>query len=322
MAGIGGNTIPAYLKGGAMKKNKKIKKLGKWPYLFIAPFLLSYLSFYMYPMLYSFIISFTDWTAVKLNEKTFVGLQNYIRVFTKDPLFWKSILNTIKIMIIAMPLTIISGLLVAVLMFHIIKGRQLIQTINFLPYITMPVAIGLIFANMFNTNIGAVNGFLMKMGIITDKINWLGDSRYAFIVVILICIWKNFGYFMVLYLSGLSTINNEYYDAAKVDGANAVQVFFKITLPLLRPITTFVVVQGAIGGFQLFDEAKTLVSGSGSAIVGGPGRTLLTIAWYFYDCSFQNNSRYGYGAAIAFSMLIIIAIISFINMRFLREKGE
>ena len=140
-----------------MKKNKKIKKLGKWPYLFIAPFLLSYLSFYMYPMLYSFIISFTDWTAVKLNEKTFVGLQNYIRVFTKDPLFWKSILNTIKIMIIAMPLTIISGLLVAVLMFHIIKGRQLIQTINFLPYITMPVAIGLIFANMFNTNIGDVS---------------------------------------------------------------------------------------------------------------------------------------------------------------------
>lgn len=131
-------------------------------------------------------------------------------------------------MIIAMPLTIISGLLVAVLMFHIIKGRQLIQTINFLPYITMPVAIGLIFANMFNTNIGAVNGFLMRMGIITDKINWLGDSRYAFIVVILICIWKNFGYFMVLYLSGLSTINNEYYDAAKVDGANAVQVFLRL----------------------------------------------------------------------------------------------
>ena len=225
-------------------------------------------------------------------------------------------------MVIAMPLTIISGLLVAVLMFNIVKGRQLIQTINFLPYITMPVAIGLIFANMFNTNIGAVNGILTKLGITSENINWLGDSKYAFIVVILICIWKNFGYFMVLYLSGLSTINSEYYDAAKVDGANAVQSFFKITLPLLRPITTFVVVQGAIGGFQLFDEAKTLVSGSGSTIVGGPGRTLLTIVWYFYDCSFQNNSRYGYGAAIAFSMLIIIAAISFINIRLLREKGE
>lgn len=98
---------------------------------------------------------------------------------------------------------------------------------------------------MFNTNIGVVNTILMKLGIISEKINWLGDSKYAFIVVILICIWKNFGYFMVLYLSGLSTISGEYYDAAKVDGANAVQCFFKITLPLLRRITTFVVVPGS-----------------------------------------------------------------------------
>lgn len=299
---------------------KKRNKLAKWPYIFVAPFVVTYIAFYAYPMIYSFFISFTDWTAVAMNDKHFQGLKNYIRVFTADPLFWRSIGNTLKIMLIAMPLTIISGLLVAVLMFNMIKGRQLIQTINFLPYITMPIAIGLIFSNMFNTNIGVVNNILTKLGLIDKNINWLGDSRYAFIVVILICIWKNFGYFMVLYLSGLSTISGEYYDAAKVDGANSVQSFFKITLPLLRPITTFVIVQGAIGGFQLFDEAKTLVSGSGSTIVGGPGRSLLTIVWYFYDCSFQNNSRYGYGAAIAFSMLIIIAAMSFLNMTVLREK--
>lgn len=299
---------------------KKRNKLAKWPYIFVAPFVVTYIAFYAYPMIYSFFISFTDWTAVAMNDKHFQGLKNYIRVFTADPLFWRSIGNTLKMMLIAMPLTIISGLLVAVLMFNMIKGRQLIQTINFLPYITMPIAIGLIFSNMFNTNIGVVNNILTKLGLIDKNINWLGDSRYAFIVVILICIWKNFGYFMVLYLSGLSTISGEYYDAAKVDGANSVQSFFKITLPLLRPITTFVIVQGAIGGFQLFDEAKTLVSGSGSTIVGGPGRSLLTIVWYFYDCSFQNNSRYGYGAAIAFSMLIIIAAMSFLNMTVLREK--
>ena len=96
----------------------KRKKLAKWPYIFVAPFILTYIAFYMYPMLYSFLISFTDWTAVTLNNRNFVGLKNYIRVFTNDPLFWKSILNTVKIMIIAMPLTIVSGLLVAVLMFH------------------------------------------------------------------------------------------------------------------------------------------------------------------------------------------------------------
>ena len=205
-------------------------------------------------------------------------------------------------------------------MFNIIKCRQFIQTVNFLPYITMPVAIGLIFANMFNMNIGPVNQILEKLGILKEGLNWLGDSRYAFWVVILMCMWKNFGYFMVIYLSGLSTISGEYYDAAKVDGANAVQRFFKITLPLLRPITTFVIVQGAIGGFQLFDEAKNLVSGAGSNIVGGPGRSLLTIVWYFYDTSFQNNSRYGYGAAIAFSMMLIIGVISLINVSLLNRR--
>lgn len=299
---------------------RKRNPLRKWPYIFVAPFVITYLLFYLYPMLFSFGISLTDWTAVDMDTKNFVGINNYIRVFTDDPMFWKSVLNTIKIMLIAMPLTIIAGLLMAVLMFNIIKCRQFIQTVNFLPYITMPVAIGLIFANMFNMNIGPVNQILEKLGILKEGLNWLGDSRYAFWVVILMCMWKNFGYFMVIYLSGLSTISGEYYDAAKVDGANAVQRFFKITLPLLRPITTFVIVQGAIGGFQLFDEAKNLVSGAGSNIVGGPGRSLLTIVWYFYDTSFQNNSRYGYGAAIAFSMMLIIGLISLINVSLLNRR--
>lgn len=301
-------------------KVRKRNPLRKWPYIFVAPFVITYLLFYLYPMLFSFGISLTDWTAVDMDTKNFVGINNYIRVFTDDPMFWKSVLNTIKIMLIAMPLTIIAGLLMAVLMFNIIKCRQFIQTVNFLPYITMPVAIGLIFANMFNMNIGPVNQILEKLGILKEGLNWLGDSRYAFWVVILMCMWKNFGYFMVIYLSGLSTISGEYYDAAKVDGANAVQRFFKITLPLLRPITTFVIVQGAIGGFQLFDEAKNLVSGAGSNIVGGPGRSLLTIVWYFYDTSFQNNSRYGYGAAIAFSMMLIIGLISLINVSLLNRR--
>lgn len=301
-------------------KVRKRNPLHKWPYIFVAPFVITYLLFYLYPMLFSFGISLTDWTAVDMDTRNFVGIKNYIRVFTDDPMFWKSVLNTIKIMLIAMPLTIIAGLLMAVLMFNIIKCRQFIQTVNFLPYITMPVAIGLIFANIFNMNIGPVNQILEKLGILKEGLNWLGDSRYAFWVVILMCMWKNFGYFMVIYLSGLSTISGEYYDAAKVDGANAVQRFFKITLPLLRPITTFVIVQGAIGGFQLFDEAKNLVSGAGSNIVGGPGRSLLTIVWYFYDTSFQNNSRYGYGAAIAFSMMLIIGLISLINVSLLNRR--
>ena len=249
----------------------KRKRLAKWPYIFVAPFILTYIAFYMYPMLYSFLISFTDWTAVTLDNRNFVGLKNYIRVFTNDPLFWKSILNTVKIMIIAMPLTIVSGLLVAVLMFNMVRGRQLIQTINFLPYITMPIAIGLIFANMFNTNIGVVNTILMKLGIISEKINWLGDSKYAFVVVILICIWKNFGYNTIIYLAALTGIDPTLYEAAMVDGAGKIKQTIHVTMPGIAPFIALMTIMsiGSVlnAGFdQIFNLYSPAVYATGDII--------------------------------------------------------
>ena len=222
-------------------------------------------------MLYSFLISFTDWTAVTLDNRNFVGLKNYIRVFTSDPLFWKSILNTVKIMIIAMPLTIVSGLLVAVLMFNMVRGRQLIQTINFLPYITMPIAIGLIFANMFNTNIGVVNTILMKLGIISEKINWLGDSKYAFVVVILICIWKNFGYNTIIYLAALTGIDPTLYEAAMVDGAGKIKQTIHVTMPGIAPFIALMTIMsiGSVlnAGFdQIFNLYSPAVYATGDII--------------------------------------------------------
>ena len=249
----------------------KRKRLAKWPYIFVAPFILTYIAFYIYPMLYSFLISFTDWTAVTLDNRNFVGLKNYIRVFTSDPLFWKSILNTVKIMIIAMPLTIVSGLLVAVLMFNMVRGRQLIQTINFLPYITMPIAIGLIFANMFNTNIGVVNTILMKLGIISEKINWLGDSKYAFVVVILICIWKNFGYNTIIYLAALTGIDPTLYEAAMVDGAGKIKQTIHVTMPGIAPFIALMTIMsiGSVlnAGFdQIFNLYSPAVYATGDII--------------------------------------------------------
>ena len=191
----------------------------------------------------------------------------------------------------------------------------------FLPCATSLVAYEIIFRSLFANN-GLVNLALVNLGILDQPYAFLTHTTSARIVIIIALLWRWTGYNMVFYLSGLQNIEYSVYEAAKIDGASAVQSFFKITLPLLRPITTFVIVQGAIGGFQLFDEARTLVSGSGSTIVGGPGRSLLTIVWYFYDSAFQNNSRYGYGAAIAFSMLLIIAAMSFINLRVLREKND
>ena len=296
--------------------------MAKWPYIFLAPFLISYVCFTLYPTVYSFVVSFTGWTATNMMDKPFVGLKNYIRIFTADPLFWKAVGNTVKLMLMAMPLTIITGLLMAVLMQSVRRGKQAVQTINFLPYVITPIAIGLLFAFLFSWNVGLVNTLLMKLGAIQEHVNWLGTPQYAPTVVAMMIIWKNFGYFMVLYMAGLSTIPTDLYEAAKVDGASAVQTFFRITLPMLRPITVFVVINGIIGGLQLFDEAQQVFLGTGSNVVGGPMRSCLTVIWYFYDTSFKNNSRYGYGAAIAFSLFIIIATVSLINVRVLNRRGD
>ncbi len=300
------------------RSQKPRNSMAKWPYIFLAPFLISYLCF----TLYSLFVSFTSWTATNMTEKPFVGLKNYIRIFTADPLFWKAVGNTLRLMVMAMPLTIITGLLMAVLLQNVRRCKQTVQTINFLPYVITPIAIGLLFAFLFSWNVGVVNRVLMSLGLIREHINWLGTPQYAPTVVSLMIIWKNFGYFMVLYMAGLSTIPTDLYEAAKVDGANGIQSFFSITLPMLRPITVFVVINGIIGGLQLFDEAQQVFLGTGSKAAGGPMRSCLTVIWYFYDTSFKNNSRYGYGAAIAFSLFIIIALLSLINVRVLNRKEE
>ena len=305
-----------------MQAKKRRNPMAKWPWIFLAPFLISYLCFTLYPTLYSFVVSFTSWTATNMLEKPFVGLKNYIRIFTADPLFWKAVGNTLRLMLMAMPLTIITGLLMAVLVQSVRRGKQVVQTINFLPYIITPIAIGLLFSFLFSWNVGIVNKVLMSLGFIGEHINWLGSPQYAPFVVSLMIVWKNFGYFMVLYMAGLSTIPTELYEAAKVDGANAVQSFFRITLPMLRPITVFVIINGIIGGLQLFDEAQQVFLGTGSKAAGGPMRSCLTVVWYFYDTSFKNNSRYGYGAAIAFSLFVIIAVLSLINVRVLNRKED
>lgn len=305
--------------------NKAFRRLQIWPLVFLAPFFLFYLAFNLYPIVYSFYISMTNWSGLNMKEMNFVGLKNYVDIFTKDVLFWRSLGNTLKLMLLAMPLTVLSGLLMAQILFTIRRGRRVFQTLSFLPYITTPVAIGMIFSFILNYNVGTLNAALRALGLIEENINWLGSARYAPISVAMLNIWKNFGFFMAFYLAGMSSIPDDLYEAAKIDGAGPVQSFFRITLPMLKPINLFVLVSSINGGLQLFDEAILLFSSTSSAgrIVGGPERSVLTVLWYFYDTSFQNTSRYGYGAAVAFTLFLIIGMISLYNMKMLgKEENE
>ncbi len=294
-----------------MTKNRKKRNYS--PYLFLLPFFLIYGTFNLFPALYSLLISFTKWNGV--NEMTFMGFDNYIRLFTSDTMFRKALFNTVLFLVIGMPMQVITGLVLAVLLKDLHdKARSTFQLFNFLPYLTIPVSIGILFQILFDWKYGAVNMFLEGVQLIDEPVNWLGTAVGARAITILLAYWKYFGYMMVIFLAGLSTIPEELYEAADIDGARWKDKFFRIILPLLRPIITFVVTTSIMGGFQFFDEPKMLFSGSGKAALGGPDRSVLTVIMYFYNVTFE-RFEYGYGAAIAYGLFVIIFIVSLLSMR-------
>ena len=295
-----------------------------WPCVFLSPFFIFYIAFNLYPTLFSFYISLTNWDALSgVSYKKFIGFANYITLFTKDKYFFKAIGNTLFFMVAYIPFVIIIGLVLAVVLFNMKKFRRTFQTLNVLPYITTPVAIGVIFAFMFDWSTGIVNKLLIHIGIIHEGINWLGSGNYARIVVIIMLIWKSFGYYFIVYLAGLATIPEELSEAAAVDGATPRQVFFHITLPFLKPITFFLIITSIISGLQLFDEPMLLFSGnSGGGIIGGPGRACLTGALYFFDKSFNSTASYGYGAAISYGIFLFILLFSLIGFKLFSRGDE
>ncbi|MDQ8739383.1 sugar ABC transporter permease [Paenibacillus sp. LHD-38] len=298
----------------------------RWvPYFFLSPYLLFYLAFGLIPMIFSLYVSLTSWNGI--GEKTFVGLENYKFLFNPDSYFFKSVGNTLLFVLFTLPLQILFGLVIASLLYsRWVKWKGFFQLINFLPYIVTPVAVGLMFNLLFDWQAGFINKILLHLGLIDEGIYWLGDPLYARLVIIIMLFWKGFGYTMIFYLAGLANIPKDLNEAAQVDGANGYRTFMSITLPLLKPVTAFIVITGIIGGFQLLEEPMLLLGGSGmgssTAVIGGPDRCCLTTVWNMYDTAYGSMTRYGLGAAIAYGLCFIIAIFSFIGARFYRGEQE
>jgi cellobiose transport system permease protein len=296
----------------------------KWvPYFFLSTYLFFYFLFGFIPILFSLYVSLTSWDGIK--NKTFVGLQNYKYLFNPDSQFFHSVGNTLLFVAFTLPLQIAFGLILASLLHSKwVKAKAFFQLINFMPYIVTPVAVGLMFNLLFDWQSGFVNKVLMHFGLINEGIYWLGNPVYARLVVVIMLFWKGFGYTMIFYLAGLSNISKDLNEAAEVDGATAMRTFFSITLPLLKPVTLFIIITGIIGGFQLLEEPLLLLGGSGQgssiAVIGGPDRCCLTTVWNMYDTAFGSTTRYGLGAAIAYGLCIIIAVFSFIGTRFYKEE--
>ena len=290
------------------------------PYFLIAPFFICYLLFSVFPFLFSFVISFTDWNGV--NTPNFVGLNNYIRMFTQDTAAQKAFFNTFFFLIIAIPIEVILGLLLSILIRDFIpRGRGAFQLLNFLPYLTAPVAVGLIFQFLFDWNYGTINQILDQLNLQKEHIYWLGTEWTARFVVILVIIWRMCGYSMIILTAGLSTIPEDLYEAAELDGATWLQKQIKITLPLLRPILGFVCIISLINGFQLFDDPYMLFASQAGQPYGGPNNSVLTVMMTMFQSSFM-NFQMGYGASIAYTLFFIIFAFSIILTRVMKRGGS
>ncbi len=272
-------------------------------YLFLLPSLIAFAIFTLYPVIFGFILSFTDNKAVNA-PLSFVGLKNYINLL-KDDYFITSLLNNIFYMLTFTPLVILVALFFAILLNEAIFCRKFFRTIFFFPYISSMVSVAIIWNIIFSPQ-GPINRFLMAFGV-ENPPQWLISVDLALFSVVLVSVWKEFGFYMVILLAGLQGINTELYEAARIDGANLWQRLKSITLPLLTPTIFLTVIMALINSFQVFDLVKVMTE-------GGPGTATNVLVFRIYQEGFV-NVKTGYASAIAFVLFFIILIITLVQMR-------
>lgn len=281
-------------------------KRNKVAYAYIAPFYILFAIFGLFPIVSGFYISFFRWDGV--SAMRFLGFENYVNLM-KDPLFWTSLKNTLIIGLIAHIPILLGGLSLAyVLNAKIVKGENVFKTIYFMPMVTSSVAISIIFMNIFGNNYGLMNYVLKLLG--EQQINWLGgDGSFLKVAIIVMFSWKWIGWNMVIYLAGMQGISQDIYEAATIDGATHTKMLFRITIPLLKPIIVFTLIQSSIGMFSLFTEPFILTQQSWT---GGSGNHGLTLMTYLLNKAPMGGTAYGYASATAYVITVMIIIISLI----------
>lgn len=287
-----------------IRKSKKMKSDMYWGYMMIAPVMIGLSIFCIWPFFQNFYFSFTKWNAFgKVNWK---GFDNYIRLFS-DREVLQALINTCKYTILTLPLSIIISIIIAVLLNQKIKGVGFYRTLYFLPAVTMPVAVAMVWKWLYNGDYGLINFALNKIGI--DKIYWISDPKYAMYSLAIVAIWAAIGYNMVIFISGLQGIPSTYYEAAEIDGAGKLSQFFYITLPLLTPTIFFITVTSLLSSFQVFDIIYMMI-GKGSPAI----EATESIVYVFYKNAFLINEK-GYGSSIAVVLFVIILMFTTLQLK-------
>ncbi|REJ07014.1 sugar ABC transporter permease [Microbacterium bovistercoris] len=274
---------------------------------FIAAPVLGFLIFIGYPLLFAVYASFTKWTG--LSEPVFNGLDNYVDM-VNDPYFWKAMGNTVFLMI-GIPIGLIISLLLALALNRRMRGTTFFRTVYYVPVISSLAAVAILWQWAYNGDFGLVNQVLAIFGI--QGPNWLQDAAWAKPAIIIMAVWKGIGFSMLLYLAALQSVPRHLYEAAAIDGAGAFAQFRHITIPMLRPVTFFLVVTSIIGGAQIFIEINIMTP------TGGPEFSTASIVWYIWQKAF-NYLQMGYATAMSVVLGVLVFIVTAIQFQLNRRS--
>lgn len=281
-------------------------------YAFILPALILLVLFALGPFVFTIWVSLHEWNMLTpVEDMPWVGLANYTHLFRNDPLFRETLRNTVVFAIGNVGISVLLALLVAVVLNGPIRWRPLWRAAFFLPYITAPVAIAIVWRNMLNGHFGMINGLLARAGIPPQ--GFIDSIDQAMPSLIGVAVWHGVGYYMIIFLAGLQAIPYDLYEAGKLDGATNRRLFFSITIPLLRPTLLFVIVINTLNALQVFDLPFVLTN-------GGPVNSTNTMVMYMYDTAF-NFLRMGRATAMAVVLFGIIFVITLIQLRLLRDDS-
>lgn len=285
-----------------IKKRKSSLETQKIAYLLIAPSFLIYFIFILIPMIWSVVMSFTDYN---LWEANFIGFNNYINLF-KDEIFVKSLVNTLFYSVLTILPTMVLGLSLAMMLTRSLKGKGIFRTLFYLPNIFSMVAVSMAWLYLYDTNAGILNMMLREIGVM--PVQWVSSPKIAMFSIAIMGIWTGVGYNMIINLAGLQGIPDYLYEAASIDGARPWQKFVHITLPMLAPTTFFIFVMACIRSFQVFGQVLIVTA-------GGPINSTTTIAHQIYRNGFEYY-KMGYASAQAVVLLVIVLVITLMNMHY------
>lgn len=300
-----------------MIREKKKRDYNNMAYLFVLPFIVVFLIFSVYPVLRTLQLSFANYKGY--GDIEFTGLKNYLRVF-QDKFFWRALWNTVRIWGVNIVLQLSLAFLLTIVFSDIkykVKGLSIFRAVYYLPNIIAATSVAFLFKTLLDWRYGTINQMLLKVGV-TNPIDWLGQTSTAPLVISLIQTWMWFGNSFIMLMAGVQGINNDYFEAAAIDGAGRWKRFFKITLPLLRPILLYVTITSLIGGLQMFDLPYLM-----GTVDGQPFGSTQTVIMYLYKYGFaMRPKQVGYASAIAYVLFLLILVISVVQFKVMNGKED